>query len=169
MAARLAGQGNIDCCGYNAILRVKERCMSRILVPLVLGIPIVVFGAVSNPAESFFQHTARGGLVEVDDEVLVQQRGSQEARDFGAMMIVSPAVRCEPDTDSEPSGARAPFRIAIRDIPPDQGARGDCRDIQEGDCDGSGCAEQELLQGTRPVTHSHLDKALSISAHVNRR
>jgi hypothetical protein len=146
--------------------------MRRILVPLALGIPIVVFGAASTPAQSFFQHAARGGLVEVDDGVLVRQHGSQEVSDFGAMMIVGPAVQCEPDADNVPSEARAPLRIAIRqilDTQPDQGARGDCRDLQEGDCDGSGCADQELLQATLPGTQSHLDKARSLSADVNRR
>jgi putative membrane protein len=60
--------------------------MNRFFALLILGSPLVAFGA-TNPDASFFKHAAEGGLAEVDAGNLAQQKASaQNVKDFGAMM-----------------------------------------------------------------------------------
>jgi putative membrane protein len=153
--------------------------MRRILVTLALGIPIVVFGAASNPDQSS-QEAKDFGATMIKDHSAANDRlqGIAAAKSVvlptsaSRMQTVGPAIQCEIDADSEPSGAQAPLLIGIRqivDTEPDQGEQGDCRSPEESDCDRSGCADQELRPTTLPVIQPHLEKARSISVDSNGR
>jgi putative membrane protein len=61
--------------------------MKRIVTLLILSAPVWALAA-SNPDESFFKHAAEGGMAEVEDGMLAQDKGnSQAVKDFGAMMV----------------------------------------------------------------------------------
>jgi predicted outer membrane protein len=58
--------------------------MKRVLACLILSAPVIGFCADA----SFFKNAAEGGMAEVEDGNLAQQKGtSQAVKDFGAMMV----------------------------------------------------------------------------------
>jgi putative membrane protein len=61
--------------------------MKRTFIALALTLPMFAFAA-SNPDASFYKHAAEGGIAEVEDGHLAQDKGmSQQVKDFGAMMV----------------------------------------------------------------------------------
>jgi putative membrane protein len=63
--------------------------MKRVVSWWVLStIPVLALGAGASPDASFFKSAAEGGISEVNDGTLAQQKGaSQAVKDFGAMMV----------------------------------------------------------------------------------
>jgi putative membrane protein len=62
--------------------------MNRFLWMAVLALPVIGLTAAKSADESFYKDAAEGGLAEVDQGNLAQQKGqSQEVREFGAMMV----------------------------------------------------------------------------------
>src|SRR6204780_5382939 len=63
--------------------------MKRVVSWWVLStIPVLGLGAGASPDASFFKSAAEGGISEVNDGTLAQQKGnSQAVKDFGAMMV----------------------------------------------------------------------------------
>lgn len=58
--------------------------MKRVVACLILSAPVIGMCADA----SFFKHAAEGGMAEVEDGNLAQQKGSSQAvKDFGAMMV----------------------------------------------------------------------------------
>jgi putative membrane protein len=54
----------------------------------MLLLPFAAFAADSTPDSSFYKHAAEGGISEVDQGNLAQQKSSnQSVKDFGAMMV----------------------------------------------------------------------------------
>jgi putative membrane protein len=59
-----------------------------VMTMMMLALPVLAVGADSNKDPSFFKHAAEGGLAEVNDGKLAQDKGSSQAvKDFGAMMV----------------------------------------------------------------------------------
>lgn len=62
--------------------------MRQFLVAFLAVLPLAVLGAVTVPDESFFNKAAQGGMAEVENGKMAQERASsQEVRDFGALMV----------------------------------------------------------------------------------
>src|ERR1700677_4414333 len=61
--------------------------MKHLVAVLMLAVPMLAF-SMDEKDESFFKHAAEGGLAEVNDGKLAQDKGaSQAVKDFGAMMV----------------------------------------------------------------------------------
>jgi putative membrane protein len=55
---------------------------------IFLALPVLAAAADKSPDESFYKDAAQGGMAEVEQGKLAQEKGqSQAVRDFGAMMI----------------------------------------------------------------------------------
>lgn len=62
--------------------------MLRTAVLLIAAIPVVAWGAGTQPDEDFFKHAAESGIAEVEAGKLAESKGSSQAvKDFGAMMV----------------------------------------------------------------------------------
>jgi putative membrane protein len=62
--------------------------MKRVVALLVLGVPVLAFGADKSADSAFFKHAAEGGIAEVEAGQLAQDKGNTQAvKDFGAMMV----------------------------------------------------------------------------------
>jgi putative membrane protein len=61
--------------------------MKHLVAVLMLAVPMLAF-SMDEKDESFFKHAAEGGMAEVNDGKLAQDKGSSQAvKDFGAMMV----------------------------------------------------------------------------------
>ena len=62
--------------------------MRKMLAFALLGLPLVAFGASKSPDESFYKAAAEGGIAEVEQGKLAQEKAqSQAVKDFGRMMV----------------------------------------------------------------------------------
>jgi putative membrane protein len=62
--------------------------MKKLMQALILIAPLAAFAADKSPDESFYKKAAEGGISEVEQGKLAQERGnSQAVKDFGAMMV----------------------------------------------------------------------------------
>jgi putative membrane protein len=62
--------------------------MNKFLWMAVLALPVMASAAGKSPDESFYKEAAEGGLAEVDQGNLAQDKGqSQDVKDFGEMMV----------------------------------------------------------------------------------
>ncbi len=62
--------------------------MKCMLALLILMGPLAAFGADSDPDATFYKKAAEGGIAEVDEGNLAQQKANTQAlKDFGAMMV----------------------------------------------------------------------------------
>jgi putative membrane protein len=62
--------------------------MRNALLVLALALPATLFAANSNPDSSFFKKAAEGGISEVEQGKLAQEKASNPSvKDFGAMMV----------------------------------------------------------------------------------
>src|ERR1035437_7234370 len=65
----------------------EVRCMKHLVALMMLVVPVLAF-SMDNKDESFFKNAAEGGMAEVNDGKLAQDKGaSQAVKDFGAMMV----------------------------------------------------------------------------------
>jgi putative membrane protein len=61
--------------------------MKHLVALMMLVVPVLAF-SMDNKDESFFKNAAEGGMAEVNDGKLAQDKGaSQAVKDFGAMMV----------------------------------------------------------------------------------
>jgi putative membrane protein len=62
--------------------------MRQLLYVALLGLPMITFAADKSPDESFYKKAAEGGLAEVEQGNLAQEKGQSSAvKDFGQMMV----------------------------------------------------------------------------------
>jgi putative membrane protein len=62
--------------------------MNKLLWMAVLTLPVMALAAPKSPDESFYKEAAEGGLAEVDQGNLAQEKGQgQDVKAFGAMMV----------------------------------------------------------------------------------
>jgi len=62
--------------------------MNKLPWMMVLSLPLVALAATKSPDESFYKAAAEGGLAEVQQGQLAQEKGqSQAVKDFGSMMV----------------------------------------------------------------------------------
>jgi putative membrane protein len=62
--------------------------MNKFLWMAVLTLPVMALAAGKSPDESFYKEAAQGGLAEVDQGNLAQEKGrSQDVKDFGERMV----------------------------------------------------------------------------------
>jgi putative membrane protein len=61
--------------------------MKRMIAALMIAAPLAAFAA-SNPDAAFYKNAAEAGIAEVEAGKLAQDKGgSQQVKDFGAMMV----------------------------------------------------------------------------------
>jgi putative membrane protein len=60
----------------------------RKLIPVLVLLPGILLAAEKSPDESFYKKAAEGGIAEVEQGKLAQQKGQSKAvKDFGMMMV----------------------------------------------------------------------------------
>jgi|SRR5580704_2280332 putative membrane protein len=61
--------------------------MKKLMWTMLLSVPLAAWAA-NSPDESFYKDAAQGGLAEVQEGQLAQQKGeSQEVKSFGSLMV----------------------------------------------------------------------------------
>ncbi len=62
--------------------------MTRLTSAMLASLPLVASAAAMSPDEAFYKDAAEGGLAEVEQGKLAQEKGqSQAVREFGALMV----------------------------------------------------------------------------------
>lgn len=62
--------------------------MKELTLVMLMSLPLVAAAAAKSPDESFYEEAAQGGLAEVEQGKLAEQKGQNQAvKDFGRMMV----------------------------------------------------------------------------------
>ena len=62
--------------------------MNKLIGFALVGLPLIAFGASKSPDESFYKAAAEGGIAEVEQGKLAQDKAQNPSvKDFGSMMV----------------------------------------------------------------------------------
>jgi putative membrane protein len=161
--------------------------MKRVLTWLLIGIvPVLVWGADSNPDESFYKNAGEGGLAEVAAGKLAESKASNAAlKDFGGMMVKDHST-----ADQKLWAAAAERGVKMPTTPSvEQVAAGDRLKLLSGDsfdkayirnqleahrdtvalfkkemASGRDKDAKQFAEATLPTVEAHLDKIMKIAS-----
>jgi putative membrane protein len=165
--------------------------MRQLLYIALLALPIGAFAANKSPDENFYKKAAEGGLAEVEQGNLAQEKGQNPAvKDFGQMMVHDHSAANDKlkgiasskgiDLPASPSVTQTATIDKLKVLSGDtfdksyikgmvQDHKEDIKEFEKEVQNGKDAEARQFAQSTLPTLRAHLSKIESIaaSAHVS--